>query len=309
MKASNYMLIAAALVFAACSNENDPADNGPVAAQINAEIGDMTPRASGTLWVNGTDAIGVSVVSVENSGKTTGANVKYNKTAAGWEADSPIYFEDLNEVTFRAYYPFQGESGTDAGTISKTISASDQTTAEQPKIDFMFATGATASKNSPNVSFTGDYKFKHCMSQLTLTFKAGTDVTLPDKLTGYTLKGLIMAGTFNTKTGEAKAKTEGSTTADLSFTFTVNEGDSYTTAPVILYPQSTANNQFDIEVTVEGETFKATLTLPNETNNTFKAGVNLTYTVTINKTGLGISSADIEDWTSVTGTNGTAEML
>ena len=43
----------AALAFslAACTNDNEVTDNGPVAARINAEISDaVATRASGTQW-------------------------------------------------------------------------------------------------------------------------------------------------------------------------------------------------------------------------------------------------------------------
>lgn len=306
MKASNYLFMAAAaIVFAACSNENDPVNDGPVAAQINAEINGMTTRASGTEWVEN-DAIGVTVTNVANSGKTQGANVKYNNTTNGWKADdAPIYFEDLEEVTFSAYYPFQGMSGTSAGTIN-SITTTNQS--EQSKFDFMFATGATASKGSPNINFTGDKKFKHCMSQLTFTFKAGTGVTLPGKLTGYTLKGLIMSGTFNTETGVAEATTGGGT-PDLSLSLNVTgNAIEYKATPVILYPQAPTDGKFNIEVTVENVTYYATLEVPAETENQFKAGVNLTYDVTINKTGLSVDEAEIVDWVTQTGGSGTAEM-
>lgn len=306
MKASNYLFMAAAaVVFAACSNENDSVNDGPVAAQINAEIDGMTTRASGTEWAVG-DAIGVTETSTTGKGKTRGSNVKYNRITNDWKADGePIYFEDLENVSFRAYYPFQGTSGTSAGEISN-ITTENQS--EQSKFDFMFASGATASKGSPKVNFTGNYKFRHRMSQLTLTFKAGSGVTLPSKLTGYKVKGLVMSGTFNTETGIAEATAEG-TTADLSLSLNVTENvTEYKADPVILYPQAPASEDFKIEVTVDGVTYNATLKLPDGTQKQFKAGVNLTYDVTINKTGLSVGTADIADWVTQAGGSGTAEM-
>lgn len=311
MKSSNYLFMtAAAVVFAACSNENDPVNDGPVAAQINAEIDGMTTRASGTVWAEG-DAISVTVKSVANSGKTKGANVKYHKITNGWEVDdAPIYFEDLNEVTFSAYYPFQGTSGTSAGTISKTITADDQTAKNQPKIDFMFASGAKASKKNPIVNFqqvdaNNDHRFKHCMSQLTLTFIAGTGVTLPGKLTEYTVLTVTMDGEFNTETGEAKASMHPGTSISLPLT---PDKDTYTAAPLILFPQTQPQNKFFINVTVEGVRYAAELQLPVETDYQFKAGVNLTYEVTINKTGLSVGTAEIVDWETQVGTGASAEM-
>lgn len=314
MKAKYLMIATAAMLLAACSNDEDVVNNGPVAAQVHAEIGNMvTSRASGTDWES-TDAIGVSVADVANSGKTAGTNVKYTRKSnnSGFETASPIYFQDLEEVTFRAYYPYKE---TAAMTDRKIISASTADQNQQKTFDFMFATGAKAKKETPAVNFTDnsssggtDCRFKHCMSQLQFKFEAGNDVALADKLTGYKVIGLNMAGTFDTETGSAAANTTTVDIQDLSFTLSgVTDDKSYTTAPVILFPQSVTDNKFKIEVTVDSQTYKAELTLPQSTEYKFKTGYSLTYTVTINKTGLTIGSAEIQSWNTAT-SNGIAEM-
>lgn len=309
MKTTKYLIMAAvATAFAACSNDENVAD-GPVAAQVNAEIYNIVgTRASGTTWA-ATDEIGISVAS---SGLTTGTNVKYKKSENGFTSETPIYFQDLENVTFNAYYPYT-EAG---GTISKAITVKDQTAANQPKIDYMFARGATASKNTPAVNFKAiseteaGTSFQHCMSQLTFEFKAGTGVDDLSQLTQYTIKSLNMAGTFNTETGEAAANATNPDKQDLVFSLSGISENPHTAASVIIFPQgatNTTNNTFDIEITLAGQTYKATLALPIDTDSKFKAGYNLKYTVTINKTGLSVGSAEIFGWTTVTDT-GTAEM-
>lgn len=308
MKAIKFlMMAAAATVFAACSNDTEVVNDGPVAAQVNAEIYNIVgTRASGTTWA-ADDEIGISVTS---TGLTTGTNVKYTYDSKnGFTSSSPIYFQDLQEVTFNAYYPFN-ETGE---TISKTITATDQTAAEQPKIDYMFARGATASKNAPAVNFktSGDEagtSFQHCMSQLTFEFKAGTGIDNLSQLTQYTIKSLNMAGTFDTETGVAEANTTAPEIKDLVFSLSGIQENPYTAESVIIFPQGTTNNTFDIEITFAGQTYKATLALPATTDNKFKAGYNLKYTVTINKTGLTIGDAEIFGWKTVQGNNGFAEM-
>ena len=200
-------LAAAALTLAACSNDDENLNGGPVAAQVTAGIGGV---ASGTVWENG-DAIGISTI---GSTLTSYANMKYTTSGDGnfthaaelGGEDSGMLFQDADEtVTFRAYYPFHGNEYIDAGTISD-VTTDDQT--KQSTFDFLFATGATASKSQPTVSFNNTVKentsFTHRMSRLVLNFIAGPDVNLAD-LSKYTLSGLSMTGSFNTATGEAKA--------------------------------------------------------------------------------------------------------
>lgn len=309
MKTTKYLMIAAAAtVFAACSNDTEVVNDGPVAAQVNAEIYNIVgTRASGTTWT-ADDEIGISVAS---TGLTTGTNVKYtyDNSQNGFTSSSPIYFQDLQEVTFNAYYPFY-EAG---GTIIKIITATDQTTAEQPKIDYMFATGAKADKDNYIVSFkkNGDEagtSFQHCMSQLTFIFKTGTGIDDLSQLTQYTIKNLNMAGTFNTETGVAEANITATEIKDLVFSLSGISNNTYTAASVIVFPQETTNNKFDIEIILAGQTYKATLTLPASTDYKFKAGCNLEYTVTINKTGLQVGEAEISGWQKVAGDDGFAQM-
>lgn len=308
MKATKFlMMAAAATVFAACSNDTEVVNDGLVAAQVNAEIYNIVgTRASGTTWA-ADDEIGISVTS---TGLTTGTNVKYTYDSKnGFTSSSPIYFQDLQEVTFNAYYPFN-ETGE---TISKTITATDQTAAEQPKIDYMFADGAKADKNNPVVSFKkygneAGTSFQHCMSQLTFEFKAGTGIDDLSQLTQYTIKSLNMAGTFDTETGVAEVNTATPDYKDLVFPLSGIQENPYTAESVIIFPQGTTNNAFDIEITLAGQTYKATLALPATTDYKFKAGCNLKYIVTINKTGLQVGEAEISGWKTVSIPDGSATM-
>lgn len=65
-------------------------------------------------------------------------NVKYVTTAGSGAftvvnnpgEDNAIYFQNKDDVTFTAYYPYDGENGTAPGTngiISKSITAAEQT--------------------------------------------------------------------------------------------------------------------------------------------------------------------------------------
>lgn len=291
----------AALAFTACSNE-EVINDGPVAAQVRAGIEGVQTRAAGTSWDND-DQIGISC----NGGKTQYTNVFYtisNASNGSFTSSTPIYFQDLEEVTFSAYYPYTA----DGGMISKTIAASDQKADAQKKIDYMFATGAKASKENPNVKFTNDgatdARFKHRMSQLSFTFNQGADTDLTN-MTDFTVGGLKMAGTFNTEDGTATA-VETAQAEDLKITETPSASDTYTRS-LILFPQPVNGGNFNISLTLGGETYKTELSVPNSGTD-LTAGNKYTYTITVNKTGIEVGQSSIEGWGDGGSNSGEATM-
>lgn len=295
MKTRFFALAALALALAACTNDNENLNDDSVAAVINAEISDaVSTRASGTAWAE-RDEIGISE---SRFGYT---NVPYR-----WESGkftptgTIIFFQDDDPTTFSAYYPYDA----DGGTLTATTDATAQQ--NQPAIDFLYATGATASTHNPEVNFTDDTdaggkdcSFHHCMSQITLTFKEGSGVDFSTiQPTGYTLSGLMLTGSFDTTTGTAE--TDDATAAqDLDMTLT----NGALTSSVILFPQAKAS--IGLSVYYNSQPYTATLTVPD---GALKAGNNYTYTVTVRNKDLSISSATISDWNPVNGGNVNADL-
>ena len=284
-----------ALCAAACTNDNENLNDDSVAAVINAEISDaVSTRASGTAWAE-RDEIGISE---SRFGYT---NVPYR-----WESGkftptgTIIFFQDDDPTTFSAYYPYDA----DGGTLTATTDATAQQ--NQPAIDFLYATGATASTHNPEVNFTDDTdaggtdcSFHHCMSQITLTFKEGSGVDFNTiKPTGYTLSGLVLEGSFDTTDGMAEAD-DATAAQDLDMTLT----NGALTSSVILFPQTKAS--IGLSVYYNSQPYTATLTVPD---GALKAGNNYTYTVTVRNKDLSISSATISDWNPVNGGNVNADL-
>ena len=306
MNTKFFALAALALSLAACTDDNESIDNNsPVAARINAEISDaVATRASGTTWATN-DQIGVSTVA--------GAGTYYNNVCYGWNGSSfttpsenAIYFQTPESVAFYAYYPFTGEPGLSAGVLTGVSTGSEnQTTENRPLIDFLYATGATADTYYPTINFTDDTdaggkdcSFHHCMSQISLTFEAGSGVSFSAiKPETYTLSGLVLTGSFDTETGIAEAD-ENAQAADLTMGL-----DGALTSSVILFPQTITS----ISLTVEfnGNEYNATLIVPD---GALKAGNNYTWTVTVRNKDLSIGSAVISDWNPVSGGNVNADL-
>ena len=296
MKKFKILYIAAvALLFAACANEEDGIGNsGPVAATVQADIVKNVTRATtGNTWSNN-DAIGVNVTS---TGYTIGRNVKYTTTGDGnFKSDNPIYFADATEtVNFNAYYPYQ--ENVDGNGIVDDWNMAEVKEGEPCPADFLFATGATATKSSPQVHFTGDNNFKHCMSMIRLTFKAGDGINAENAYLKNVLKlkGIYKTGSINTLTGEVTVFGDrGIYESDVDDKSLKNG----VTCEFIVFPQSLDNNKMDIELdaAANGTINTYIASLASSTNNEFKGGNLYTYTIRICNTGVVIENAGITSW-------------
>lgn len=299
MDSKIFLIAALALALGACSNDNTPEApaDGQVAARITAEIGSVSSRATGTSWVAG-DIIGIST---SGDTKTVYNNVPYRHDGTGFTVNgTTIYFQDTKTVNFSAYYPYMTTDRMTGGVIKASTAASSQGKDSQSQIDFLFASGATADKDNPTVAFTGNNAFRHMMSRITLRLKEGDDVTFAGKLTGYTLQGIALDGTFNTADGKTTVDgTAGS--LEMSLQNVNAQSGLYETAPVILFPQTDV--ALKLELTLSGETYRTTLPVTG-----LEAGNNYIFPVTVNKRGLTVGSAEIIDWNKVESDDSEAKM-
>ena len=308
MKKFRFLYIAAAaLLFAACANEEDGiGNNGPVAATVKADIVKNITRATTDDTWSKNDAIGVYATS---SGNTTGDNKKYvttngDGTFEAADNNNIIYFKDNKETTFSAYYPYS-ESLTD-GKMDWIMSEVEE---KQPcKADVLFASGATASKASPTVKFTdAEHRFKHCMSLVKFVIKPGFGIDQAENiLLGIRLNDIYKTGKFNTKTGAIEP---GQYRTSFPYTFNTSF-DKESSVEVIMLPQSLENDMMEIEVDLqvgdEYNTYKTTL-IPT-TDYQFKGGYKYTYVITVNNTKITVAEADIQEWETAPQGNLEAEL-
>ena len=289
MKTRHFALAALALTLAACNNDNENLNGGPVAAQFTAEIYEAAStrvNSEGTDWTDG-DRIGV-----------TGAgfiNIPYVRESGQFvPEDKIIYFNDTETKTFNAYYPYQ----SDGGTVTVSTAADKQ----GPGIDFLFASGATGDTHNPTVSFTGDHAFHHCMSLIKFTFKAGDGLSFNEtEPAGYTLEGLKLEGTFDTATGTTAV------TATSNTPITMQLGGA-TTSQVIILPQE-VNSSLELKVSFNGQSYNAQLKLPaTPTANFYTAGYAYTYNITLNNKDIEVSDPTINPWKPGESNDASAEL-
>ena len=282
MKTRFFAFAALALTLAACNNDNENLNDGPVAAQFIADITPATRvNSEGTDWTDG-DRIGVT-----GAGFT---NVPYKRENGKFVTDGTvIYFDDTETHTFHAYYPYQAEGGT----VTVSTAADKQGTG----IDFLFASGATGDTHNPEVSFTDktdkggpDNSFQHCMSLIKFTFKAGDGIIFNGmEPADYTLDGLKHEGTFDTATGTTAV------TAASESPITMQLGGA-TTSQVIILPQ-VVNSSLELKVSFNGLNYTTTLPNPSKPEaNQFSAGYAYTYNITLNNKGITVEEPEITPW-------------
>ena len=291
-----FYIAAAALLFAACANEEDGIGNsGPVAATVQADIVKNVTRTTVDDTWSKNDAIGVYASS---SGYTTGDNKKYvttngDGTFEAADNNNIIYFKDNKETTFSAYYPYS-ESLTD-GKMDWNMA---EVEANQPcKADVLFASGATASKASPTVNFTdAEHRFKHCMSLVEFKIKPGQGVKNNNyKFNRLELKGIFTSGKFDTKTGSVETVGNrgsiGRNFYDVSF-------ENEERFAYIMLPQSLESNKMDIDIylLLYDSEVKYTTSITPTTNGQFEGGKKYTYNITVKNTGITIENANIVPW-------------
>ena len=289
-------IAAAALLFAACANEEDGiGNNGPVAATVLADIVKNVTRATTDDTWSKNDAIGVYATS---SGNTTGDNKKYvttngDGTFEAADNNNIIYFKDNKETTFSAYYPYS-ESLTD-GKMDWNMAEVEE---NRPCMaDVLFASGATASKASPTVNFTDlEHRFKHCMSLVEFKIKPGQGVKYNNyKLNRLELKGIFTSGKFDTRTGLVENVGD---RMSLVRNFVDVPFESEESFAYIMLPQSLESNKMDIEIylLLNDSEVKYTTPITPSTNGQFEGGKKYTYNITVKNTGITIEKANIVPW-------------
>ena len=282
MKTRFFAFAALALTLAACNNDNENLNDGPVAAKFIADITPATRvNSEGTDWTDG-DRIGVTGASF--------TNVPYKRENGKFvPEDKTIYFNDIETKTFHAYYPYQ----SDGGTVSVSTAADKQ----GPGIDFLFASGATGNTHNPTVSFTDktdkggeDNSFHHRMSLIKFTFKAGDGLIFDGmEPASYTLGGLKHEGTFDTATGTTAV------TAAAESPITMQLGGA-TTSQVIILPQEVTSS-LELKVSFNGLNYTTTLPNPSKPEaNQFSAGYAYTYNITLSNNGITVEEPEITPW-------------
>jgi len=302
MKTIKFLALAAistTVLFSACS-ENESIDSvnaeGPAKVNFVSNISfgsKLTTRAVDSSWVAG-DNIGIFM---KTAGQTlSAANIAQNvdnyqyTTATGTPGAVPFtavgaeaYFPPSNvNVDFISYYPYQGT----LANYVYPVNVANQTAPQA--IDLMYSDNATGlNQTTPTVGLT----FEHQLTKLVFNIVPGTGVAASD-LEGLTvtINNMNTVANFNLVNGTLSA---GTTPAAL----TAVTNAAGTNSQAIVLPGDVSGNTIVFKLNnTAADTF--TYTMPATT--TYDAGSRVTYTVTINRTGV-IITGEITNWNDVDG--------
>lgn len=289
---------ATVFLLAGCGNDNESAttdgNDSRVPLEVTGGISAQT-RAADAAWA-ASDAIGIYML---KSGTTdiaeSAANRRYT-TAAGdgrfsaADAAASIYYPiDGSKVDFLAYYPHSA-SGVADGKYA--LDLSDQS--HLPAIDLMSASVTGKDKSAPGVAFN----FHHLLTKLELVNTPGTGINTSE------LEGMTVKITGQRTAASYDILFEALDVADATATLTLNtSADGKKSAAILLPNTETAVNpivpgrQLVFTLKTGGEKFY--WNIPDD--KSFNAGEKNIYTITINRSGLEVTSS-ITDWTSGNGT-------
>ena len=286
------LLLIGGLNLSACSNEEMPMDDTRVALQVTSGI---QTRAYDDQWEEN-DPIGIFGNTQADTPMEWSKNVQYvtatgDGTFAPAQGEVPIYLPiDGTSVDFVAYYPYKADLGNDN---IYTVDVTDQS--DQGNIDLMAAGKQTTNRISHSVAFN----FKHKLSKIYLTFKAGEDMTIAD-LAGMTvqLTGQQTQATFDVTQPESEV----SVTTGNPVTLNLKTSADGTSAEGIVLPSDDFSGM-TLHLVLANNAGYFNWDLNGSDAEKFEAGKKYVYDITVNRTRLSITS-EITNWEEGNGPDG-----
>lgn len=310
-----YIIALAALTLASCDNNDNPLPQNST-AQIFATIGESEiSRAVDNSWTPG-DQIGIT--SIVGDKTWPYINVPFITTNGkgvfdAAEEDTYLYF--YSNMTLTAYYPFKGASGTapgNGGVIVANTRPANQTSANQPGIDFLWDSKTGVNKQdfsaaNPKVEF----KFAHKMSKISFTFMRSdavydeNNVKLADGvevefLRNYKIDALALDGTFDTRTGVCSPLVDAN--PEILSIDVKDVKNEVPVSPVIVFPQSLNGGSVTLHL------YSDELNDPNNlqhykcqlsfSNGEILPGYQYNYTIQVTKIGLIVGKMSVTPWVS-----------
>lgn len=323
-----FFLVCTVIFFVGCSNEDNitirTKSNG--ALDVLASISDKESTKSlkaGTAFI-ATDQIKIAL---KNEGTYSAQMGVYQMSNLNkWEPltlkDKVILLDD--NATVSAIYPSTTQPNIAGGVPTEgalpafdswvvTLPANEESFDSKNQTDYMIASGVGTANGGTlnNLNPQASFNFEHIFSRISLVVKKGPSYSGTGKLTEFRL---LKDNGFNAGTGKLDIWStkqiiwDNPPVSELSFTSTigVDLNDASATTPVVtaygmIVPIADASG-ITLKIKVGTKVMSASLPSPN-IENSFKAGKNYIYTITVDGTRLSVSEdVSTTDWeVSLTG--------
>ena len=299
MKTRLFMTMAAAtLLLAGCSNDENELDNWNGEIRLSSGLVVQTRANTDAVpdkQIAADEQIGVYVTGVSGETDYNGyTNVSATADGAGKFSNystNMYYPQSGNGVQISAYHPY--DSRTDADEYDFTVETAQSTDANYFKSDLLYCTTATYARSKDAHNLTFDHKLVKVVCNLTAGAGSPT----------------VAGATVEIVTPERAVKFN-RTTGDVATAGTPVQSGNVTLGQygAIIAPQTYAMGTKFLKVTLAGGSGAFYYTIPkNEEDLDLAAGSVYTFNITVDLTGLTVTSA-INEWTPVTAKDGTAVM-
>jgi len=295
------ILFAAALAFAACSQDSEDRSQDSNIIQLSAAIsgGDGVKagtRAAAADALQNTQFESGKVIHVEAYDHTTG-NTYYQSTgnyttgAGGAMTGSLYYPASGNNVDLKAFYP----STIASNSTEFEVNASQTTDniANYQSSDLMYIKKSEAS-NLAKGNTIHPLTFYHAMSQIIVNITNGEGVEATDitsKVTAVKILNTVRQASLSIDTnGEITPSAKNVAASDITIT-----GSGASNVGLIV-PQEVAGGTNFISITYTGHTGDFVYALPAGEAKTFAKGTKYIYTFELSAAGIQLKSLTITDW-------------
>lgn len=307
MKKLLFFAAVASVMLTACSSGNEEAkvdDSSPLRLSTQNITG--LTRAGQSVQLTAFDnneSVSIFLVeSVSGTATLSGENITsytqplaYTTGASGaLNPPTPQYWpQDGNGLFVYGVYPVGSATAYNATGVSFTVAADQSADADYMASDLM--TGAASNPVARTTSAV-PMTFTHLLTKIDVNLITGSGFTDGDLNSAV----VSILGTLPTTTFDVQSTTVGGA----SGTATDITAGTGTTTSAIIVPQSLTSGASFIQVAVGGGSYIYKLGAAT----TFDAKKCYTYNITVNKTGLVLTSTTITDWLEGGSTSGTAEL-
>ena len=284
MKTKYFLLVAAAVAFAACSNNesDNQVQNFDNVIRLSSSLG--TTRAASDLLETNFDAgtkVKVQVTDKATSGAISYDAVDYTVGVSGALSVEPAQYYPASgsAVKVYAYYPNNASTESNGFAVATDQSDTEAGNNYYKASDLMYASLDPLVKNTTNA-----LTFKHLLSKIQVTLTAGVGFT-EDELNTATvvLKAVKYKGTFQPADGSFTA-------ADDTENITITTAAGTAARAAVVVPQDMSDKK--LAVTIAGKALEYTF----PTSSNFAKGTHNDYNITVAKTGITVTSS-IGAWT------------